>query len=112
MPSLPGITIFYSYYSFCVLFSLLFVCSTTRLLQKLDVPIIDLADCSKMMDMDLPERMLCAGYKDGGQDACTGDSGGPLVLKQPNNQFLQIGIVSWGESCAMKDRPGNIELIF
>jgi hypothetical protein len=39
--------------------------STTRLLQKLDVPIIEAEECQDMMEMDLPERMLCAGYKQG-----------------------------------------------
>jgi len=82
--------------------------STTRILQKLDVPIIKLADCSKMMGFPLTERMLCAGYPQGGKDACMGDSGGPMIsLKDPKRkQMYQLGIVSWGEGCARKGSPG------
>ena len=39
--------------------------------------------------------MICAGYLEGGKDACVGDDGGPFVC----NGQLQ-GIVSWGIDCA------------
>lgn len=81
--------------------------ASTRLLQKLVVPTIDLADCRKMMPKyTLTQRMVCAGFKEGVKDACTGDSGGPLVRQKPNKQFEQFGIVSWGEGCAVENRPG------
>jgi secreted trypsin-like serine protease len=44
---------------------------------------------------------ICAGYKEGGKDACSGDSGGPLVL---NGQLF--GVVSWGDDCAVAGKPG------
>ena len=49
--------------------------------------------------------MLCAGYLDifdtvDVGDACQGDSGGPLVLPIDNNNWSQIGVVSWGFGCA------------
>jgi len=79
---------------------------TTRVLQKLSVPIIPNGKCSKWMPGLVTERMVCAGYEEGKKDACTGDSGGPLILKQANKQWWQIGIVSWGEGCAGKHKPG------
>lgn len=53
---------------------------------------------------EITENMMCA--KDTSEDACQGDSGGPLVLRQSSGDDLQVGVVSWGISCAHKDFPG------
>jgi len=59
--------------------------------------------------------MMCASAEDGngGKDSCQGDSGGPLVTKEPGSSgevagqnYEQIGVVSWGVGCALKDYPG------
>ena len=47
--------------------------------------------------------MICAGYKSGGTDACQGDSGGPLLHA---GTLAQVGIVSWGEGCALENKYG------
>ncbi|XP_038610616.1 serine protease 27-like [Tachyglossus aculeatus] len=85
-----------------------------RILQKLEVPIIDTQKCNVLYSKD-PEKgllpktikddMLCAGYAEGKKDACKGDSGGPLVCRF-GQTWLQAGVISWGEGCARKNRPG------
>jgi len=55
----------------------------------------------------LTTGMLCAGYADGGRDACAGDSGGPLMkLASSSNPTLLVGVVSWGTGCARASYPG------
>ncbi|XP_073661415.1 transmembrane protease serine 11A isoform X7 [Tursiops truncatus] len=50
--------------------------------------------------------MFCAGYLEGIYDACLGDSGGPLVGKDLKDTWYLIGIVSWGDNCGQKNKPG------
>ena len=49
---------------------------------------------------------MCASDK--GKDSCQGDSGGPLFAQIPgsSNRFQLHGLVSWGLSCALEDKPG------
>ncbi|KAL0617271.1 Brain-specific serine protease 4 [Plecturocebus cupreus] len=79
-------------------------------LQKLKVPIIDSEVCSRLYwrgagQRAITEDMLCAGYLEGERDACLGDSGGPLMC-QVDGAWLLAGIISWGEGCAERNRPG------
>ncbi|KAK8742139.1 hypothetical protein OTU49_002136, partial [Cherax quadricarinatus] len=53
----------------------------------------------------ITQGMYCAGYPEGGIDACEGDSGSPMVCKV-DGQYTVVGIVSWGEKCALPDKPG------
>ena len=64
---------------------------------EVDVPVIAAADCPYSKE-DTSE--LCAGFIEGGKDACQSDSGGPLTYKA-NGQHILIGDVSHGISCAL-----------
>ncbi|XP_053552283.1 transmembrane protease serine 9-like [Bombina bombina] len=85
-----------------------------KTLQQVEVPLLDQQSCDKMYHINssyspgeviVTQDMICAGDKDGGKDSCQGDSGGPLVC-QVNGTWLLVGIVSWGEECALPNRPG------
>ncbi|GGU83937.1 trypsin [Streptomyces albospinus] len=79
-----------------------------RYLLKATVPFIDDATCRKAYgDALTPGEEICAGKLDtGGTDTCQGDSGGPMFRKDDAGQWLQVGIVSWGEGCARPGKPG------
>ncbi|XP_076005674.1 tissue-type plasminogen activator isoform X2 [Genypterus blacodes] len=53
----------------------------------------------------ITSNMLCAGDTRGLDDACKGDSGGPLVCKN-NGRMTLMGVISWGDGCGQKDKPG------
>ncbi|XP_051026111.1 transmembrane protease serine 11A-like [Acomys russatus] len=55
---------------------------------------------------DIKRGMFCAGYLEGTYDACRGDSGGPLVIKDSKDTWYLLGIVSWGDNCGQKNKPG------
>ncbi|XP_045408307.1 plasma kallikrein isoform X2 [Lemur catta] len=75
-------------------------------LQKVNIPLVTNEECQKRYrDYQITKEMVCAGYKEGGKDACKGDSGGPLVCKH-NGMWRLVGITSWGEGCARKEQPG------
>ncbi len=83
-----------------------------RLLREVEVPVVSDADClaaypdRRFPDWMVAEQSVCAGdLVDGGEDSCNGDSGGPLLVPD-GDDWLQIGIVSTGQGCALPRYPG------
>uniref|UniRef100_A0ABM5EJV3 Acrosin n=1 Tax=Pogona vitticeps TaxID=103695 RepID=A0ABM5EJV3_9SAUR len=78
-------------------------------LLDVQVGLVDWMLCWRWL-RSLTKNMLCAGYEQGGRDACQGDSGGPLMCHPPgggsHQHWYQVGIVSWGRSCAAPQSPG------
>ncbi|XP_054167386.1 brain-specific serine protease 4-like [Oppia nitens] len=96
-------------------------------LQKVKLSIIDNKICEQWFrmagrDMQIHDRLICAGYKVGGRDACHGDSGGPLLLKHQSHMYITAsggqeyyfvaGIVSTGIGCARPLMPGLYSNVF
>ncbi|XP_077332658.1 chymotrypsin-like elastase family member 2A isoform X3 [Lithobates pipiens] len=82
--------------------------SLPSILQQAQLTIISTSLCSssQMYGTIIKSSMICAGYIEGKVDSCQGDSGGPLVALQSNNRWSLIGIVSFGEGCAIANKPG------
>ena len=85
---------------------------TTDEQREVDIPLISNAQCNAAYGYILDD-MLCAAVDGGGKDSCQGDSGGPLLLPLAANrtapvseQWVQVGVVSWGIGCARSWFPG------
>uniref|UniRef100_A0A3Q0S050 Peptidase S1 domain-containing protein n=1 Tax=Amphilophus citrinellus TaxID=61819 RepID=A0A3Q0S050_AMPCI len=81
--------------------------SPSNVLQEVNVPIVGNRECKCYYKdvTDVKENMICAGLKAGGKDSCQGDSGGPLMIKK-DSIWIQSGVVSFGDGCALPMRPG------
>ncbi|OCT61930.1 hypothetical protein XELAEV_18047963mg [Xenopus laevis] len=88
-------------------------------LRQVMTPLINWTTCNQMYHVGtgisssvplVPTDQICAGYAAGQKDSCQGDSGGPLVCAV-QGVWYQLGIVSWGEGCAVANRPGVYTLV-
>ena len=79
----------------------------TRDLQQATVPIVSNAVCNAPQSYDgtILDTMLCAGFPQGGVDACKADSGGPLIVSSGTG-FALAGITSFGIGCAQPNFYG------
>uniref|UniRef100_A0A8C5Q7A8 Peptidase S1 domain-containing protein n=1 Tax=Leptobrachium leishanense TaxID=445787 RepID=A0A8C5Q7A8_9ANUR len=88
-------------------------------LQKVKIQLINRESCDQMYHDNSAIRpdasiiqsdQICAGYLAGQKDSCQGDSGGPLVC-DVRGVWYQVGVVSWGDDCALPNRPGVYTLV-
>ncbi|MGE5087390.1 MAG: S1 family peptidase [Bacillota bacterium] len=80
-------------------------------LKKLSAPLLPIALCSqdefpRAHGYNLGSETLCIQTYQHQQASCPGDSGGPLFLKR-NNQYTQVGVVSWGSACSGARSKGS-----
>ena len=68
-----------------------------KILQQVNLPVVDDSICNFVYSETLTDSQLCAGYVDG-KDACRGDSGGPLVV-WVDDRWAHAGQVSYGTDC-------------
>jgi len=79
-------------------------------LRKVKMPAVNRQECATAYakyERMVSDNMICVGYAHGKKDACTGDSGGPLITQNRwTGEWVQQGIVSWGEGCAQAGAYG------
>lgn len=76
-------------------------------LRQVTVPVVSDASCFRAYGSDPSIKMgltLCAGTE--GLDSCQGDSGGPMFAVEGPGRWVQLGVVSSGEGCALFGFPG------
>nr|NP_001163393.2 tequila, isoform F [Drosophila melanogaster]ACZ94664.2 tequila, isoform F [Drosophila melanogaster] len=83
------------------------VSTPAQVLGSAELPILADHVCkqSNVYGSAMSEGMFCAGSMDESVDACEGDSGGPLVCSDDDGETL-YGLISWGQHCGFKNRPG------
>lgn len=81
--------------------------SSPDVLHEVTVPVVSNATCNapESYSGEITALQICAGLKAGGKDSCQGDSGGPLWLKHEDKEY-HIGVVSFGDGCALPDKYG------
>ena len=80
----------------------------SKVLREVEVDLVSKEVCNSNISYqgNINERYLCAGFQEGGKDACFGDSGGPLACQLGNGSYVLTGVVSWGIGCARANNYG------
>ncbi|KAJ6627325.1 Neurotrypsin [Pseudolycoriella hygida] len=74
------------------------------LLRSANIPIISEEICKEAHSIQ--DGMFCAGIQNDMVDACDGDSGGPFSCQEENGYHSLYGIISWGQRCGDRHKPG------
>lgn len=80
--------------------------TVSPILLEVKVPVYNIDKCKKVYSELDTETQFCAAFEEGGKDSCQGDSGGPLFVHAFDKVPVLVGIVSWGEGCALPGKPG------
>jgi trypsin len=76
----------------------------TNQLQQVDLKVVSDSECGQTnVGFDAPTGVCAAELL---KDSCQGDSGGPLFATLADGTRVQIGVVSYGQSCALPKFPG------
>ncbi len=80
----------------------------SNILREVNLQIVSPAACNApaAYNGSIGNLMICAGFAHGGKDACQGDSGGPMMVMDASGNYVQAGIVSWGEGCGKPEKYG------
>lgn len=85
-----------------------------KIMKAVQLPATNFEQCEAAMrttrlgsNFKLHPTFMCAGGREG-EDLCTGDGGAPLVCPSQTspNQYVQVGISSWGIGCGNEGIPG------
>jgi secreted trypsin-like serine protease len=82
------------------------------ILQGVELDYIASSDCNGPLSYRgaITDNMFCAGKGGagggGGIDSCQGDSGGPASIGEDAQSARLVGLVSWGERCAVPYKYG------
>ena len=80
----------------------------SNILRQVTVQIVSNRVCNGLAAYSgaVTDRMVCAGFPEGGRDSCQGDSGGPLMVSDKQGGYFLAGVVSWGEGCGRPNKFG------
>ncbi len=82
--------------------------TVSNVLRRVTVQFVSNATCNGLSSYSgaITDRMICAGFPEGGKDSCQGDSGGPLMVADGAGSYLLAGVVSFGEGCGRPNKFG------
>ncbi|KAL7646383.1 UNVERIFIED_CONTAM: hypothetical protein RMT77_003296 [Armadillidium vulgare] len=75
-----------------------------NILRKINIEISENLSCSVAIPNKFKKEIMMCSLSEN-QQSCQGDSGGPLMIKNDEERYVQIGIVSFGFDCTTSYSP-------